>query len=237
MTSPAKAARIDELLQKGQAALKATKWFECERLAHRALELAHNAGDFARMRRAIPALQESRRQRMLMASSGRATKVKVLVEPMGEDHNLAPGLYLLQPPLVGSDARRARLRTLQREVPALLLCREPTTRLGLTPIVAIGLLTVRARIDPPEKPAAPSKEWFLFAMEELGKAAIGMIDTGMDAVRQVDTCICLLDAVPDHEELHATLATLCEQAEQEMRDHPDENRAEEASDSRQGSKG
>ncbi len=237
MTSPAKAARIDELLQKAQAALKATKWFECERLGQRALELAHNAGDFGRMRKSVLPLQESRRQRMQLATALRGTKVKVLTEPLEEDHKLPQGMFMLQPPLVGADARRVRLRALQREVPTLVLCREPPTQLGLCPIVAIGLLTVRARIDAPEKPAAPTKEWFLWALEQLGDAAIGMIDTGIDAVRQVDTCVCLLDAVPDHEQLHTTLMSLCEQAEVEMREHPPESMPDAPPRARQGSKG
>ncbi len=239
MTSPAKAARIDELMQKAQSSLKATKWFEAERLAHRALEMAHDCGDFARMRKIILPLQEARRQRMQVASAPRGTKVNVLAEPIGEDHKFGPGLFLVQPPLVGADARRVRLSALQHEVPTLVLCREPSTQLGLTPIVSIGLITVRARIDPPEKPSAPDKEWFLWAIEQLGDAAIGMIDSGMDAVRQVDAAMCLLDAVPEHEGLHTTLIGLCAQAETEMRDST-ANRGNDGADatrSKQGSKG
>lgn len=231
MTSPAKAARIDELMQKAQASLKAARWFEAERLAHRALELAHDAGDFGRLKRIVLPLQESRRQRMLLAAE--AKSVKWMEGEVTEDHKVAPGLHMLQPPLVGADARRLRLSALKREVPALIVCREPATQLGLVPIVAIGLVTVRARIDPPDNPKKPDKEWFLWALEQLGDAAIGMIDTGVDAVRQVDSVIDLLDSVPDHEALHTTLIDLCERAEEEMRDEPDSSRAS----SRQESKG
>lgn len=216
MTSPAKAARIDELMEKAQLALKSARWFEAERLAQRALELSHQAGDFGRMGRIIMPLQESRRQRMQLAAQ--AKNVSWVVGEIGEDHRVGPGLHIMQPPLVGSDARRIRLTAVRREVPALVICREPDTRLGMVPIVAIGLMTVRARIDPPEKPAKPSKQWFLWALEQLGDAAIGMIDTGMDAVRQVDVAISLLDSVPDHEELHTTLVRICQLAEVEMRE-------------------
>ncbi len=217
MTTPAKAARIDELMQKAEEALKAARWFESERLAVRAIELAHQVGEFGRMARTLLALQESRRQRMQLASAG--TTIKWIEGEIGEDHRVPAGMHMLQPPLVGSDARRIRLTALRRETPALILCREPTTQLGLIPIVAIGLVTVRARIDPPEKPAKPTKKWFLWALEELGDAAIGMIDTGMDAVRQVDYAVALLDAVPEHEALHTTLRQLCLRAEEEMREH------------------
>lgn len=218
MTSPAKAARIDELMQKAQASLKSARWFEAERLAQRALELAHDAGDFSRMKRIVLPLQESRRQRMQLAADSRT--VKWIEEEVTEDHKVAPGLHMLQPPLVGADARRLRLSALKREVPALIVCREPSTRTGLVPIVAIGLMTVRARIDPPDNPKKPDKKWFLWALEQLGDAAIGMIDTGMDAVRQVDTAIDLLDSVPDHEGLHTTLIEICDRAEAEMREAP-----------------
>lgn len=216
MTSPAKAARIDDLMQKAQSALKSARWFEAERLAQRALELSHQVGDFGRMSRIIMPLQESRRQRVQMASD--VSTVKWVEGEIGEDHRVGPGLHMMQPPLVGADARRIRLTALRREVPALVLCREPTTQMGLVPIVAIGLMTVRARIDPPDKPAKPTKQWFLWALEQLGDTAIGMIDTGMDAVRQVDVAVSLLDSVPDHEELHTTLVQLCLRAEEEMRD-------------------
>ncbi len=216
MTSPAKAARIDDLMQKAQAALKSARWFESERLAQRALELSHQVGDFGRMSRIIMPLQESRRQRMQMAME--STQVKWIEGEIGEDHRVGPGLHMMQPPLVGADARRVRLTAMRREVPALVLCREPTTQLGKVPIVAIGLMTIRARIDAPEKPAKPTKKWFLQALEQLGDAAIEMIDTGMDAVRQVDVAVSLLDSLPDHEGLHTTLVQLCLKAEVEMRD-------------------
>lgn len=216
MTSPAKAARIDELMQKAEEALKAARWFEAERLAQRAFELGHQAGDFGRMARILLPLQESRRQRMQLAAE--ATSLKWVEGEISEDHRVTAGMHMLQPPHVGADARRIRLAAIRRETPVLVLCREPTTRLGLIPIVAIGLVTVRARIEPSEKPAKPTRKWFLWALEELGNAAIGMVDTGMDAVRQVDYAVALLDAVPEHEALHSTLRECCLRAEEEMRE-------------------
>ncbi|MSQ91077.1 MAG: hypothetical protein EXS01_06780 [Phycisphaerales bacterium] len=236
MTSPAKAARIDELMQKAQLALKSGRWFEAERLAQRALEISHQSGDFGRMGRIVMPLQEARRQRMQLATE--VTGVKWIEGEIAEDHRVGPGMHIMQPPLVGADARRVRLTAIRREVPALVLCREPTTQLGLVPVVAIGLLTVRARIDPPDKPGKPTKQWFLWALEQLGNAAIGMIDTGMDAVRQVDVTVSLLDSVPDHEELHTTFAKLCQRAEAEMRDAPpSDDDKESAADSHESAKG
>ncbi|NBX37421.1 MAG: hypothetical protein EBR10_09410 [Planctomycetes bacterium] len=216
MLSPAKAARVDELMEKAQAALQAGQWFEAERVAQRALEVSHQASDFGRMRRILMPLLEARRQRMQAAAN--KAKVTWVRGELTEDHLVAAGLHMLEPPHVGADARRIRLTALRREVPALILCREPTTQLGLVPIVAIGLITVRARIGPPEHADKPSKQWFLRALELLGDAAVGMIDGGLDAVRQVDHAMSLIDSVPDHEGLHMTLIRLCEEAERETRD-------------------
>jgi hypothetical protein len=216
MLSPAKTARLDELMERAQSALKAGHWFEAERVAQRALEVSHQANDFGCMRRILLPLLESRRQRMQAA----ATKAKVswIRGELTEDHLVTQGLHMLEPPHVGADARRIRLTALRREVPALVLCREPTTQLGLVPIVAIGLITVRARISPPENPDKPTKQWFLRAMECLGDAAVNMIDGGLDAVRQVDHAMSLLDSVPDHEGLHMTLMRLCDAAEHQTRE-------------------
>jgi len=216
MLSPAKAARVDELMGRAQSALQAGHWFEAERVAQRALEVSHQASDFGRMRSILMPLLESRRQRMQVAAS--KARVAWVRGELTEDHLVANGLHMLEPPHVGADARRIRLTALRREVPVLILCREPTTQLGLVPIVAIGLITVRARIGPPEHPDKPSKQWFLRALELLGDAAVGMIDSGLDAVRQVDHAMSLIDSVPDHEGLHMTLMRLCEAAERESRE-------------------
>lgn len=203
-------------MERAQTALQAGHWFESERVAQRALEVSHQASDFGRMRRILMPLLESRRQRMQIAAN--KAKVSWIRGELTEDHLVTQGLHMLEPPHVGADARRIRLTALRREVPALVLCREPTTQLGLVPIVAIGLITVRARIGPPEHSDKPSKQWFLHALELLGDAAVGMIDGGLDAVRQVDHAMSLIDSVPDHEGLHMTLIRLCEAAERESRE-------------------
>jgi hypothetical protein len=118
----------------------------------------------------------------------------------------------VQPPAVGADARRMRLAALRQEVPATILCREPRTRLGLCPVVAIGMITVRTKIAPPADWDTPDMAWYAGAMEQLGDAAIAMLDTGLELDRQVDFLISALDTVPDHEKLHQVLADVCREA-------------------------
>jgi hypothetical protein len=220
MSTSAKAIRVDELMQKAMQSLKAAKWFDAEQLAVRALQFAHGDADFERMALIVPALQEARRQRFQLALDAAKKTVKVLDGELGEEPVLAPGAYLLQPPLVGADARRARLASLARNNAVAILCREPTNAMGLVPIVAIGGVTVRTRIKGWGKAAKVDFQWFVEAIEQLGDSAIESLDTGQDPDRQVDDLMNVLDSVPEHEKLHQTLVACCKLAAKSMRDRP-----------------
>jgi len=205
-----KSTSVNSLMSKAQQALSRNHWFEAERLCARALDMARSEGDFNLMARILLPLQEARRQRMQAAFDSR--KLVILDEPMGDERQLETRCYLVQPPLVGADARRLRLLALEREVPAMFLCREPKTQLGLCPIVAIGQVTVRTRIEPPKKWDKPDLAWYVEACELLGDAAIETLDRTAEPARQVDALLERLDAVPDHEKLHQVLAEVCKEA-------------------------
>jgi hypothetical protein len=208
----AKTTSVQTLMGKAQQALARNHWFEAERLAAKALDMARAEGDFNLMARIALPLQEARRQRMQIAFDSK--KVIILNEQLPADFALQPACYLLQPPLVGADTRRLRLLALEREVPAMFLCREPKTQLGLCPIVAIGQVTIRTRIDPPRSWDKPTLAWFVEACEQLGDAAIETLDRMADTARQVDGLLERLDAMPDHEKLHQALAETCKEAAQ-----------------------
>ena len=205
-----KSTSVNSLMSKAQQALSCNHWFEAERLCARALDMARSEGDFNLMARILLPLQEARRQRMQAAFDSR--KLVILDEPMGDERQLETRCYLVQPPLVGADTRRLRLLALEREVPAMFLCREPKTQLGLCPIVAIGQVTVRTRIEPPKKWDKPDLAWYVEACELLGDAAIETLDRTAEPARQVDALLERLDAVPDHEKLHQVLAEVCKEA-------------------------
>ncbi|MSR17667.1 MAG: hypothetical protein EXS00_00605 [Phycisphaerales bacterium] len=219
MTLTVKNTRVESLLESASASLKSSEWFEAERLAMRGIQLAHADGQFGLIARIALPLQEARRQRIQLALDARK-KVVVMSSGVTEEMKIESGCYLLEPPLVGADARRLRLSALAREIPVAVMCREPMTLLRLTPIVSIGEITVRTRIDPPKKPEAPDMKWFVRSMRELGDAAIGMLDTGLEASRQVDAVLAFLDSVPDHEALHQVLADVCRLAEREAAEAP-----------------
>lgn len=207
---PVKTASITTLMTKAQQALARSHWFEAERLAVKALDMARADGDFGLMARIALPLQEARRQRMQIAFDSK--KLLVVETPPSEERGFEPKCYLVQPPLVAADARRMRLLAFEREVPAIFLCREPRTQLGLCPVVALGPVTIRTRIDPPRTWDRPTIPWFVSALEQLGDAAIETLDRAMEPAKQVDALLERLDAIPDHEKLHQALAEVCREA-------------------------
>lgn len=212
MPSSTKQKKVDDLMEKASAALRRTAYFEAERMALKALQMSRQIDDWDRMSRIALPLQEARRQRVQLAIDAAETGsgVTILDQSVTENMSIEPGCYLVQPPLVGADARRFRLAALQREVPVAVICREPLTQLKLQPIVAIGAgSTVRTKVKPPKKVDAPTLAWFLDAMEAIGDWAMEMIDTGQELTKQIDTLLERLDVVPDHEKLHQKLADLC----------------------------
>ena len=210
MTTPAARARIDEQVQMAEAALRRAKWFEAERCALKGLEMARRAEEFELMASICLPLQEARRQRLQLALDTK--KIVILNEGVVEEMKVQPGCFIVEPPLVGADARRLRLAALRDEVPVAVLCREPINRMGQCPIVAIGGVTVRTRIPPAKNHDKPTLSWFANALEELGNFAIETVDAGHDLDKQIDDVLAKLDAHPDHEGLHQTLTELCQEA-------------------------
>ena len=218
MTSAAKAKQIDSLMEDASQALAHTDYFRAERTADEALTLARQAKDFGRMARIIMPLQEARRLRLQQALDVGA--VTVVHEPIDEEMNIQPGCYVVQPPRVGVEARRFRLLALQRDIPVAVVCREPLTRLGLCPVVALSAgATVRTQIKAPDDPEHPDPTWFVSALEELGDFAIESLDPALTTLKRLDALMNRLDAIPEHERLHQALEETCRQAQIEKAEH------------------
>lgn len=227
MDHASRAGRIDQRMERASRALEAGQYFEAERLALGALEMARTAEDWERMARVCLPLQEARRQKRQLAMD--AGFRLVLRDPPRKAPDMRPGLRLLEPPCIGLDARRLRETADKKQSPMIIICREPVVRsgprAGLWPIVGVsgqresiggptGMITVRAYVAPPplQDAEVPGLTWFLSAGEALGDAALARINPKDPAHYRVDDLLEFLDAVPDHEKLHQALAAACREA-------------------------
>lgn len=206
----AKAKAIDALMERASRALEATEYFEAEELCVKAFAMARGEEDFERCGRICLPLQEARRQRRQAAcASGR---VVMLNKALSGKQRYEVCMYLLEPPLVGIDARGVREAADRQGVATMILVREPTARSGKWPIVGVGTgprepVVVRVQVDPPA--GAPDVVWFQAAQEKLGDAAIAKAPKDVPADHHVDDMVDLLEAVPDHEKLIQALAAAC----------------------------
>jgi hypothetical protein len=200
--------RLESMMSRAETALKRSAWFEAERLSLKALEAAREVEDFEFMARVCLPLQEARRQRTIMAIDA-AKSVRILehVEP---EPIIEPGIIMVRPPAVAADARRLRIAALQQEVPILVITHEPATQLGLCPVVALGRVTIRIRIDGPKNLEKPTVKWILSSLEQLGDSAVESIDEiRTNPFSRVDALLSRLDGIPENERLHQELAEAC----------------------------
>jgi hypothetical protein len=219
---------IDELMERASAALVATNYFEAEKLALKALDRAMAAQDYERASRICMPLQEARRQKRHEAIDAGTTFLLRTLPDRGQE--FAPGCYLLIPPLIGLEAQTLRSLLDRKKVPALVLCKEPTTGSGKWPLVGVSgsdreSLVIRTQVPPPEgfekmtpmvagegMRAGPSSRWFLTSQEALGDAAIAKVSAALPPDYRALDLYEYLKAVPDHEKLHQALEAACREA-------------------------
>jgi hypothetical protein len=201
----------DDRIKLADDALARDRYADAERLAAAALAAARRAEDFEGMMRAVEILWQARQHRFEAAR--RTGRVTVVRDPLPEQLTIEAGCYLVQPPLVGADARRLRLLAAEQSMPVVVMCREPITAMGDCPVVAIAAgATIRTKIDPPEDLEHPDLRWFVDAVQLLGDAAIDAIDPMMEVERRVDAVLARIDAIPEHEGLHRFLVETCREA-------------------------
>ncbi|MEM7229670.1 MAG: hypothetical protein AAF432_12735 [Planctomycetota bacterium] len=224
--STAATNKIDDLMERASQALASTQYFETERLALAALSMAHTAQDYERMARIVLPLLECRRHRYQQAFDIGTLTVLTDEEPINEEYIAEPGCFVIVPMLVGADGRRLRAAAFAQEKPLAVICREPTTRLGLIPVVAVGGgLSIRNHVEPPDDEDAPDLAWLAEAMRAVGDAAIESLDPTMDASRRVNGLLDRIDACPDHEDLHQLLMSTCKEAHEEQQEKLERRRA------------
>lgn len=219
-------SQVDEMMEHASVALVENRYFDAASIARRALLRSRQMFDFERMSRICLPLQEATRQIRMIAVDA-AREVSLVMSAREVAGALRPGCVLLQPPLIGADARALRVAAERSKVPMVVLTREPLTRTGEWPIVGVARISVRARVSPPFELARDDSTlrkdqyagdppipmtWFEAAHEALGDAAIAMDNQHRHAWWRVDDAIERLEAVPEHEKLHQHLAKLCRAA-------------------------
>jgi hypothetical protein len=203
---------IQDLMQRGNDALNDGQWFTAETLLAKALGMLRSRQDWGGMAEALTPLHAARKGRRKLALASRVA-IALIDEAPQEGAAVDRGRSLFQPPVVAADARRFRLAAMLQEVPVAVVCREPTTRLGEIPVVAIAPgATIRVRIDPPKNESKPTAAWFRSAMDALAKEAVAMDQPDLEISRRVDRLLALVDAVPEGDAPTELLIQVCTDA-------------------------
>lgn len=201
-----------------KAAESASDPFDSEAGLARALRLARTARAFDLVPTICAALTERRLARRAEAVA--AGVIYDIEESFEDEDEVRPGLYLLHPPhVVGADARRLRIMAMEQRVAVVAVCREPVTRMGLCPIVAIAPgATIRTKVKPPHPDVDDTElaNWIESAVDAVGDFAVDSIDAELAPIKQFDQLLDRLDAVPEHAGLHAALTRLAPAAEQDL---------------------
>jgi len=200
--------KIETLVERAMSAHGGGDWYEAERFACEAMELAYKCVDFTRMGAAVEALLECRLSRREEALASEA--MYAFDHAIGEDdYELAEGCWLIEPPRVGADGRDLREMASREKIAMVAVCREPETMLGQWPLVAVGPVVVRTKVRPPSE-ITPS--WFVEAIEALAQSAIGDVDPESSAIDRVEELLLRVQAIPDSEALHVALLDACREA-------------------------
>lgn len=212
-TSP-KRPRHEDLLRRAGEEAKSSKWLESARSAGEALRLAQSARDFGCVGEAAERAREARKRLRQAALKVKGLAVIGTLEEIGvrvsEDgvasaKGLKGGCVVLEPPgCVGVDGRTLRELCERAGKPALIVVREPPTRAGLWPVVAVGPATVRARVAPPKGKAGLTPEWCAGAIEALAAAALESVDAATAAER-VEALVARAESVPESEAIYEAI--------------------------------
>lgn len=218
---------IDALMDRASRALEATSYFEAWSLSRAAIGMAFDGSAFERAARICLPMQEASRQiRQIAMDVG--VERGVVVRGSGRV-GVEAGCVLFEPPAIGIDATRYRLRAMKDGVSVSVLCREPVPgrgpHAGKIPLVAVGEISVRAYVEPPvgsePDPKHPARlrladplpvAWYEAAGEALGDAAIASVRQDQPAAWRAADLLDRVDAFPEHEKLYQALAGACRDA-------------------------
>ncbi len=203
--------------------LDAGRIFEAEALARRDLDFAMGMRSWDRVARLADLLWLARAE--ILDRAHNAGHVTVVDDQAGLSQTPLAGCVLVCPPLIGAEGKALRESAWGRGVPSIVLTREPRTRDGHWPIVAVGRVSYRVRVLPPpgtrERPGTllgdagdtpPTVAWFVRASEALGEAIRTKIESVEHPAWQVEDLVDAVLAHPYDGRLHELLSEVARQA-------------------------
>ena len=182
--------------------------YKNEKRAIAAVDQARSAQNWSALIGALSELAEARQEQAKFAKNRKRVQ---LIESLDEASAIKEaGRFLVRPPLVGRDAGLMHHALKEKNIAALFVCREPTTKLGLCPIVALGSgVTVRVQVDEPKDCDKPTCAWFDHALSELGAHVIEEAEKQGEDERQLDFLLAHLPAVSTYKPAYLAAIACC----------------------------
>ena len=188
---------------------KTDLWFKKETISRGRAEEARTSENWMQLACNLEELSDARKSIYEAAKNGKRVQIIDSIE-LGDEIS-SGGRYLVRPPLVGRDAGILSNTLHASGISAVVLRREPSTSLGLCPIVSLGSgVMVRVQIEEPSNAEKPTCAWFDHAVEELGEHVLGKMNTESTLVRQLDYLLAHIPAVPTHVGLYKAAILLCQ---------------------------
>ncbi len=227
------AGELDHIMERASAALADMDYLECEARCLQALAHTRRDNQWGYYARILLPLQESRRQRRMMAAEGTvrlgSTDLPARPEEWLDRIGAAGCMVVTRPHQPEDAAALTRLARERRRHVLTLFADNPANAASWTVRTCVGPPVTITQAAPPSawcnawhaadnalsipvsaaqqlNPSRRPTDWFLDACEALGDAAIARIDASLTGPQRVRALEAYLDAVPDHEKLHQRLA-------------------------------
>ena len=182
--------------------------FKKEKVSVEKTAQARSSENWKTLANELLSLCATRTEIVSFAKNGKRVQIVDSIE--SSDKIARGGRFLVQPPLVGRDAGIIHHALRERGFAAVILCREPSTSLGLCPIVALGSgVMVRVQIEEPTNQEKPTCAWFDHATKELGDHVLSKMDTSTTTKRQLDYLLAHLPAVSTCTSIYTATVALC----------------------------
>lgn len=217
---------LDDIMEDASTALVKMDYLACESLCMEALAEARRRGAWDYYARVLLPLQESRRQRRIIAAEGVVALGVNAADPQTRVtlDALDAGSVVLTKPSSAADARALADRTRRDRKHVEVLLADSDAADGTWAIRSFAGPTVTCRLPAPPrewinrflrpgevrvKPGTPADSpgaWFVHATESLGDAALAVIDPNLAGAARVAAIEQCLEVVTDHEIIHQRLA-------------------------------